>query len=452
MRAFGALKSLGTIMPSAIRTDDLARVIRRAAHADRDLQTLRPVPIGDAGDGLADAILCTSADFPGIRQLFDRLRWGGHFIYVCQARQEADRIASQLGAAGFEITQKPRPIALGWLGTLIPFFSRKNHYLAARKVELVQPGQTTDRFTYHVHLAHSEGSADYVVVKEVPTLEMVMARLRGKWPDLAPEIIEKRARKFSDKIFPVFLTREAAILKIVNRDLPPDYARRIPKLLEMERDERGFAKRLHLSWLRNGGQPLSQLEFARQSADLLRALHDDVGIMHLDLRLDNFVVTPAGVGFVDFGSAVRVDENLKQSPLLSSLFEELMRTSEIQRMLFRMTRTGQVTSEAISGGLHKVDKAVDCFYLAVQISSPHANPDLKDLIRFDKQGSDARLLSRLTDQILRPANPANPAFRSAADILRGIDQLKTSRVEGPEVSETPMETADMVVSKTLPRP
>jgi hypothetical protein len=58
----------------------------------------------------------------------------------------------------------------------------------------------------------------------------------------------------------------------------------------------------------------------------------------------------------------------------------------------------------------------------------------------------------LTDQILRPANPANPAFRSAADILRGIDQLKTSRVEGPEVSETPMETADMVVSKTLPRP
>ena len=77
------------------------------------------------------------------------------------------------------------------------------------------------------------------MVKEVPTLDMVMARLRSKWPDLAGEIIEKRARKFSDKIFPVFLTREAAILKIVNRDLPPDYAQRVPKLLEMEPDEPG---------------------------------------------------------------------------------------------------------------------------------------------------------------------------------------------------------------------
>jgi hypothetical protein len=434
-----------------IRTDDLARVIRRAAHADRDLQTLRPVPIGQSGDGLADAILCTWADFPGTKRLFDRLRWGGHLVYVCQAPEEADRISAQLSSGGFEITQKPRPIARGWLGALIPFLRRNSHHLAARKVELVQPGQTTDRFTYHVHLAHSQGAADYVVVKEVPTLEMVMARLRSKWPDLAGEIIEKRARKFSDKIFPVFLTREAAILKIVNRDLPPDYARRVPKLLEMEQDERGFAKRLHLSWLRNGGQPLSQLEFARQSADLLRALHDDVGIMHLDLRLDNFVVTPAGVGFVDFGSAVRVDENLKQSPLLSSLFEELMRTSEIQRMLFRMTRTGQVTSEAISGGLHKVDKAVDCFYLAVQISSPHANPDLKDLIRFDRHSSEARLLSRLTDQILRPANPANPAFRSAADILRGIEQLST-KLQGPQVPEPAAGTPDLALSKTLPRP
>ncbi len=142
---------------------------------------------------------------------------------------------------------------------------------------------------------------------------MVMRRLRNKWPDLAPEIIEKRARKFSDKIFPIFLTREAAILKIVNRDLPPEYSDRVPSLLDMETDEKGFAKRLHLSWLRNGGKRLGQIEFARQSADLLRALHDDAGVMHLDLRLDNFVITPAGVGFVDFGSAVRVDENLKQS-------------------------------------------------------------------------------------------------------------------------------------------
>jgi hypothetical protein len=104
----------------------------------------------------------------------------------------------------------------------------------------------------------------------------------------------------------------------------------------------------------------------------------------------------------------------------------LMRTSEIQRMLFRMTKTGEVTSEAISGGLHKVDKAVDYFYLAMQISSPHANPDLKDLIRYDKQGRESKLLSKLTDQILRPADPAKPPFKSAGDILRGIEDLKSA--------------------------
>jgi serine/threonine protein kinase len=275
-----------------------------------------------------------------------------------------------------------------------------------------------------VHLSRAADNGEYVVVKEVPTLDMVMGRLRGKWPQLPDEVIEKRARKFSDKIFPIFLTREAAILKIVNRDLPEEYRQRIPKLLELERDDRGYARRLTLSWLRNGGQPLSQIEFARQSADLLRVLHDLVGVMHLDLRLDNFVITPQGVGFVDFGSAVRADENLKQSPLLSNLFEELMRTSEIQRMLLSMTRTGQVTSQAISSGLHKVDKAVDYFYLAVQINSPHSNPDLKDLIRYDKDSAEAKLLTKLTEQILRPSDPANPPFRSAADILGGIEKVE----------------------------
>ena len=185
-----------------------------------------------------------------------------------------------------------------------------------------------------------------------------------------------------------------------------------------------------------------------QSADPSGALHDEAGIMHLDLRLDNFVITPAGVGFVDFGSAVRVDENLKQSPLLSSLFEELMRTSEIQRMLFRMTRTGEVTSEAISGGLHKVDKAVDCFYLAVQISSPHANPDLKDLIRFDKGSDEARRLSRLTEQILRPADPAKPAYRSAADILAGIRQLMQGQADSGIKPEPGQPTSGGALSKT----
>ncbi len=76
------------------------------------------------------------------------------------------------------------------------------------------------------------------------------------WRD---DVIEKRARKFSDKIFPVFLTREAAILKIVNRDLPEAYRDRVPRLLKWRRMSEDMRRRLHLSWLRNGGEPLSQI-------------------------------------------------------------------------------------------------------------------------------------------------------------------------------------------------
>jgi hypothetical protein len=438
-------------MTSGFTQRELSRVVKRVAAIDSDLKQYPPVPLALSGEELVDTLLCTTADRWSAPQLFDRLRWGGQLVFVCQNRADLDRVARQLGDVGFDLTQKPAHIAIGWLGLPVPFFSRTIHYLVARKVALIQPGQTTDRFTFHVYLARNK-AGEYEVVKEVPTLDMVMARLRTKWPDLSTEILEKRARKFTDKIFPVFLTREAAILKIVNRDLPEKYANRVPRFIDMDPDERGFARRLHLSWLRNGGQPLSQSEFARQSADLLRALHDDVGIMHLDLRLDNFVITPAGVGFVDFGSAVRVDENLKQSPLLSSLFEELMRTSEIQRMLFRMTRTGEVTSEAMSGGLHKVDKAVDCFYLAVQISAPHANPDLKDLIRFEKNSPEAKRLSRLTEQILRPGDPARPTYRTAADILRGIEELRqrSDKDDSAMADQASAAGGTREMSKTLP--
>jgi hypothetical protein len=407
-----------------IRVDDVGAVVRRAVTLEPDLNTYPPVPLSGIRKRLVDSIVCTPADTHSPDDLFRKLRWGGLIIFVTPDRGQAVRFGIQLTNFGFKITHKITQVVRGLFGLPIPFLGRKLYFFVARKVDLLPPGQTTERFTYHVYLDRiADGS--WVVVKEVPTLDMVMARLRSKWTELPEEVLEKRARKFSDKIFPVFLTREAAILKIVNRDIPDEYRDRVPQLLYMERDKRGYVQRIRLSWLRNGGEPLSQLEFARQSADLLRALHDHVGIMHLDLRLDNFVITPRGVGFVDFGSAVRVNENLKENPLLFNLFEELMRTSEIQRMLLNMTLSGQVTSQAISCGLHKVDKAVDYFYLAVQISSPHTNPDLKDLIRFDKKSDEARELARLTEQILRPTDPAKPIFRSAADILAGIAGIQS---------------------------
>ncbi|MGA3066229.1 MAG: phosphotransferase [Tepidisphaeraceae bacterium] len=416
-----------------IAADYLSAVLRRVSAADGEFQNAKAKAPEQLHRGeLADALACTSSQRHSARDLFDRLRWGGTLLYVAQDRHDAVKFSIHLTERGFEIVEKIRALRRGPLGLPIPFFSRTAWYFTARKVQLVQPGHLSDRFTYHVYLSRPTVPKPYHVVKEVPTLDQVKARLHSKWPELSDELIDRRARKFAERIFPIFLTREAAILKIVNRDLPAPYQQRIPRLIDMETDERGFARKLHLQWLRNGGEAITQLQFARQSADLLRVLHDQVGVMHLDLRLDNFVITPDGVGFVDFGSAVRVGEDLSASPLLSGLFEELMRTSEIQRMLLKMTRSGQVTSETICGGLHKVDKAVDFFYLAVQINSPHSNPDLKELIRYDKQSEEARLLAELTAKILRPQDPAHPAFNSAADILGGIEKIEQSLQTTPE--------------------
>jgi hypothetical protein len=265
------------------------------------------------------------------------------------------------------------------------------------------------------------------VLKEVPTTERVAARLRKRFPDIADEIIVKRSRKFTEKIFPLFLTREAAMLRILERDLPAKYAGKVPRLLDMETDSRGFVRRLRMNWLRCGGDALPQVEFARQCAELLHVLHDVVGVIHLDLRLDNMVITERGVGFVDFGSSVRVCENLADNPLLDTLFEELMRTSEIQKMLEHMTLSGRVTSPIIRNGYQKVDKSLDFFYLALQMNNPLKNPDFAGLVQYDPKSAEAHALRKMTEEVLRPTDPQNPRFRSAGDILRGIQMIAEGR-------------------------
>jgi hypothetical protein len=396
---------------------------RLAAH-DPELRSLSMRHSRDAGPDMVD-FLCAGADDPHLpSEIFPRLRWGGTFVFVARSAALVDATERKFAEAGFEITHGSQCVSRPMWG--IPFLRRRHHFFAACRVHLTQVGEISDRFTHHVYLHRPTPGEPLVVAKEVPSAQMVSDRLRARWPDLDPQIIDKRVRKFTEKIFPIFLTREVAILKILSRDLPEEYRHRVPRLLDVEQDSRGYVRRFTMSWLRIGGQPIGQLDFARQSADLLRMLHERAHVMHLDLRLDNFVVTPSGVGFVDFGSAVRDDEDLKQNPLLNGLFEELMRTSEIQRMLGSMSRSGQVTSQAITCGLHRVDKAVDYFYLAVQISSPHTNPDLRGLIRYDAGSPEAREVARLTEKILRPADPTNPAFRSAKDILHGIERIEKS--------------------------
>jgi hypothetical protein len=265
------------------------------------------------------------------------------------------------------------------------------------------------------------------VLKQIPEFDAVIGRLRHRLPEASLETITKGARKLVDKVFPVFLTREAAFLNILKRDLPAPFNERVPQVIDLQKDGQGFVRKLYLQWLRNGRDvPLTQLEFARQSAELLEAFHDKASVIHLDLRLDNFVITEAGVGFVDLGSAVRVGENLAESPMLRTLFDEMMQTSQIQRDLGKMMRGGKVTSRMIVDSHEKVDKAVDLFYLALQMNDPHSNPDFAELVDHDPQSPEAALLRKLTVEILKPKDPENPPFRSASDIVRAITRIEQS--------------------------
>lgn len=394
-----------------------------------DAEFRKYVDASPTRDGLVDFLYADAKLAQEPKRIFRRLRWGGMCLVASEQHREIIELAGRFTQTGFSIDRGPTYVRQGWG---IPLWSKKVHAFVARKVDLILPGETTNRFTYHVQLTkHSDPADPIVVQKEVPSLESLVCRLGKKHPEYPASGLEKLARKFTDKIFPTFLTREAAMLLILQEHLSAPYNTRVPRLIDMEKDERGFVRRLRMNWLRNGGDPLSHMEFARQSADLLRVLHDMARVIHLDLRLDNMVITPAGVGFVDFGSAVRQDEDLATNPLLQSLFGELMKTSQIQKMMEQMTLSGQVTSQVIKSGRNKPDKAADFFYLALQFNSPHANPDLAGLIDYDPTSKEARELSHLTSEILRPKDPANPTFKSAKDILHGIERIQLGLKTSP---------------------
>ena len=370
---------------------------------------------------------------------FNKLRWGGQLVYSSANKNQIAEMSKKYTERGFTITSPPISLReKSWL----PFLGAKVHYFVARKVSLTMPREFNDRFTYHVHLVADDRTTtdpnqqQWIVQKEVPSVERVAARLRKKFPDVSEDVVLKRARKFSEKIFPLFLTREAAMLQILQRNLPAKFANKVPRLLDMEQDERGYVRKLRMNWLRNGGKPIAQIEFARQCTELLHVLHDTVGVIHLDLRLDNIVITDNGVGFVDFGSSVRVGENLQANPLLGTLYDELMRTSEIQRMLQHMTHSGSVTSPIIQNGYQKVDKSVDFFYLALQMNDPLKNPDFTGLVNYDPASQQARELRQMTEEVLRPKDLKNPKFQSAFDMLRGIQMIADSmRPSGSNIGQ-----------------
>ena len=381
----------------------------------------------------ADFLFAAGKDPKLPDEVFHQLQWGGVFVYADRDKRRVQRIAQDYDRKrGFILESPHAETHLPRLGLRLPGLCSRIHYFAARKIALIQPGDVTERFTYKVELMpHPDGEHGYVVSKEVPSYADVIYRLRYRFPDCCENDIQSRAAKLVDSVFPTFLTREAAILKILQTGLPEPYRTRVPRPMGVMKDGNGFVRRLAMNWLRTGGPRLSQIEFARQSADLLNILHNQAGVMHLDLRLDNFVLTPDGVGFVDFGSAARIGEKIEQSPMLTSLFGEMMRTSKIQRMLGAMLEKGQVTNRSFTCIHQKPDPAVDTFYLALQINRPNLNPQFAHLIDFKPENDQARALSSLTAAVLRPKDQNDAPFQTPGDILKGIDRIRRRITQTP---------------------
>ena len=386
--------------------------------------------------------------------VFPHLRWGGRAVMISSQAAPLDEWERRFRRwDGFVLEEPAAIIRKGPFGLAIAGFSRKAHYLVARKVNLLKPGEASERFTYSVRLGKRNPlDEQYVVIKRIPTVDSTVSRLRRKFPDSPLDEIHRRAVQFTEKIFPVFLTREASILRILQRYLPQPFCDRVPRCLGVERDSRGFVHTLYMNWLRNGGAGLAQLDFAIQSAELLAVLHEKAGVIHLDPRLDNFVCTEQGVGLVDFGSAVRVGEKFADHSLLFNLYEEMMRTSQIQRALSRMSQQGLVTSPVLRHGVHRVDKAVDLFYLSVQMNRPHSNPDFKGLIRYNPNSLEARHLQRLGDDVLRPVDSKNIPYRTVRDLLHGLYRVREDVVAGREPTAPSRRSAPLAVPHAAGKP
>ncbi|MEE9212608.1 MAG: phosphotransferase [Phycisphaeraceae bacterium] len=379
-----------------------------------------------ARSGLADYLFATSGQPSDPDEVFPRLRWGGQFIFISKRQREAEHRLQQYRACDeFLIDTDMQVICEPRLHIRWDRFQAKYYFFVARKIALTRPGELTVRSSYDVRLVPRPWVAErYVVLKQVPGYAQTVQRLTETFPDAGPDVIEQGARKLVDKAFPMFLTREATFLKTLQRNLPDKYRDRVPTVLRLEKDERGMVQKLYLNWLRLGGEPISQLEFARQSTELLHVLHETAGLIHMDLRLDNVVVTNRGVGFVDFGSAACVGEDFTRTPMLQTLFNEMISTSQIHGALKRFRDKGKITSSLFLNCYQKIDKAVDLFYLVLQMNRPLANPDFRGIVNYEPRGAEAYHIFRLTDTVLRPEDPHNPPFRSARDVLDGIAQIE----------------------------
>ena len=176
------------LTPARPRPDKLFMAVRGAV-----LRHQPPHPLvarsGEATPNLlADVLLAGNGEPTLPDEVFPRLRWGGVFAYACTDEKNVRRLAEAYdNKRGFLLETPPTPIRAG--------LRARGHYFVARKVQLIQPGDTSERFTYHVELTPCGVSAQapygYIVTKRVPTYQHMIWRLRHKFPEVDIRDLEK---------------------------------------------------------------------------------------------------------------------------------------------------------------------------------------------------------------------------------------------------------------------
>jgi hypothetical protein len=372
-----------------------------------------------------DFYLAVMDDLHSPNHVFDRLRWGGQVVYLSSDQQEVARAMQLYDQQPEYVVETPTSVVIegqSFLGSKREYF-----YMVARKVHLIRTEDLSERFTYHLELVRSRNANNqYVVYKGVPSAPAMHQRLRHRFPKMGSSDLKRRALSFTNNIFPMILTREVGILKVLKRHMPDEYQCRFPSVIDLKKNDEGFVVGFTMTWMRNttGNRTLTHMDFATQAADLLRRVHEQARVIHLDLRPDNMVITEDGVCFIDFGSAVRVGEDVNRNKSLSRMFEQLMRSSGVQRTLRKMCRAEKVTADFLRTAGRKIGRGADLFYLAHKMHMPVDNPDFYGLVEDDPRSEAVRQLRGLAAKLFRPDDPKNPVIRTASDLSRALRRLK----------------------------
>ncbi|MEM7577474.1 MAG: hypothetical protein AAF328_08365 [Planctomycetota bacterium] len=387
--------------------NDVRRLERDARHAGTD------TPV--------DWLFVADAEQASPYKLFDRLRWGGQAVIAAKSEAQATELYRLfLSRDEWRIDAEPVGIEFAPRSWWKPWAQTHGVAFVVRKVLLELPENPTLRHSYDVRLEPWPGvEGGYCVQKRIPMPEQISRRLLANLdPQDRPtgEALERVIHKLRRKVFPMFLTREAGFLKILRRDLPEDLRDHVPDVLDMEYGDKGYVACLRSRWLRLGGDPVDPLSFATQAAELVQKLHDAANVVHLDLRLDNFVITENGVKCVDFGSALRRGEDISTSPVLVKLFTEMLSASQIRRDLMRMIDKGAIRSSAFARAYSPPGPAADLFSLVSNFGRLEEHPDFRGLIQ-DHPRQDA-MLTRLRREVFKPADPKLPGVMKVRDLVR----------------------------------